>query len=163
MIAGARAGKDSRIAALIVCYKALFGGHDPHLARGERGVIPLVAQDIRATQVAFGCTPSLLRNPALRAERLDPFLPAAWVEAAILAGRPELPPEDGPPLRGRRGSLGGGADACTLAIVHVGATDGATAVGALERSPNRGGLEADEAAARREPVRRRPTVHIDSF
>ncbi|MDO8478092.1 MAG: hypothetical protein Q7W02_18190 [Candidatus Rokubacteria bacterium] len=57
MIAGARAGKDSRIAAPIVCYEALFGGHDPHLARGERGVIPLVAQDIRATRVSFGRTP----------------------------------------------------------------------------------------------------------
>ncbi|MDO8478093.1 MAG: hypothetical protein Q7W02_18195 [Candidatus Rokubacteria bacterium] len=35
-------------------------------------------------------------NPTLRAERLDPFLPAAWVEAAIPAGRHELPPQDGP-------------------------------------------------------------------
>ena len=53
VIAGARAGKDSRIAAPVVLYEALFGGHDAHLARGERAVIPLVAQDQRATRVAF--------------------------------------------------------------------------------------------------------------
>ena len=49
VIAGARAGKDSRIAAPIVVYEAVFGGHERHLARGERAVIPLVAQDQRAT------------------------------------------------------------------------------------------------------------------
>src|SRR5262249_15728946 len=54
VIAGARAGKDSRIAAPTVCYEAVFGGHERHLARGERGVIPLVAQDQRATKIAFG-------------------------------------------------------------------------------------------------------------
>jgi hypothetical protein len=54
VVAGARSGKDSRIAAPIVCYEAVFGGHERHLARGERGIIPLVAQDQRATRVAFG-------------------------------------------------------------------------------------------------------------
>src|SRR5262249_14357336 len=54
VIAGARSGKDSRIAAPIVVYEALFGGHERHLSRGERGVIPLVAQDQRATKIAFG-------------------------------------------------------------------------------------------------------------
>ena len=54
IIAGARAGKDSRIAAPIVCYEAVFGGHERHLARGERGVIVLVAQDQRATKIGFG-------------------------------------------------------------------------------------------------------------
>jgi hypothetical protein len=54
VIAGARAGKDSRIAAPIACYEAIFGRHECHLSRGERGVIPLVAQDQRATQIAFG-------------------------------------------------------------------------------------------------------------
>jgi hypothetical protein len=48
VIAGARAGKDSRIAAPIVCYEAALGCHEQHLAKGERGVIPLVAQDARA-------------------------------------------------------------------------------------------------------------------
>ena len=30
VIAGARSGKDSRIAAPVVCYEALFGGHDAY-------------------------------------------------------------------------------------------------------------------------------------
>src|SRR5258708_5711351 len=54
VIAGARAGKDSRIAAPIVCYEAVFGGHERHLSRGERGIIPLVAQDARAARIAYG-------------------------------------------------------------------------------------------------------------
>ena len=54
VIAGARAGKDSRIAAPIVVYEAVFGGHEHRVARGERAVIPLVAQDQRAAKIAFG-------------------------------------------------------------------------------------------------------------
>lgn len=66
VVAGARAGKDSRIAAPIVCYEAVFGGHERHLARGERGVIPLVAQDARAAKIAFGYIRDYLsRSPML--------------------------------------------------------------------------------------------------
>src|SRR5439155_5557594 len=54
VIAGARSGKDSRIAAPIVCFEAAFGGHEKKLARGERAIIPVVAQDLRATRIAFG-------------------------------------------------------------------------------------------------------------
>ena len=75
VIAGACAGKDSRIAALIVCYKALSCGHDPHLARGERGVIPLVAHDIRATRVAFGCAFSPLGTRRSGPSGLTPSCP----------------------------------------------------------------------------------------
>jgi len=53
VIAGARSGKDSRIAAPIVCYEATFGGHEKRLSRGERGVIALVAQNQRASKIAF--------------------------------------------------------------------------------------------------------------
>jgi hypothetical protein len=53
VISGARGGKDSRIACPICCYEAVFGGHERHLAKGERAVIPLIAQDQRATRVAF--------------------------------------------------------------------------------------------------------------
>ena len=35
MIAGARAGKDSRTAAPIVVYEALFGGHQAYLVKGD--------------------------------------------------------------------------------------------------------------------------------
>lgn len=67
VVAGARSGKDSRIAAPVVCYEAVFGGHERCLARGERGVIPLVAQDARATKVAFGYVRDYLMNSPLLA------------------------------------------------------------------------------------------------
>jgi hypothetical protein len=54
VIAGARSGKDSRIAAPMVCYEAAFGGHEKQLHRGERAIIPVVAQNLRATKIAFG-------------------------------------------------------------------------------------------------------------
>lgn len=65
VIAGARAGKDSRIAAPVVCYEALFGGHETRLAKGERGVIVLVAQDLRATKVAFSYVKDYLTRSLL--------------------------------------------------------------------------------------------------
>jgi hypothetical protein len=71
VVAGARAGKDSRIAAPIVCYEALFGGHEYHLARGERGVIPLVAQDARAAKIAFGYIAQYLTGSRLLASLVD--------------------------------------------------------------------------------------------
>lgn len=37
VIAGARAGKDSRISAPIMCYEALFGGHEAHLSMTRSG------------------------------------------------------------------------------------------------------------------------------
>ena len=59
ILAGARAGKDSRIAAPMVVYEAVFGDHDRHLARGERGVVPLVAQNVRREAL----TSSIASNP----------------------------------------------------------------------------------------------------
>ena len=46
-------------------YEALFGGHEAHLARGERAVIPLVAQDLRATKVALSYIRAALVGSAL--------------------------------------------------------------------------------------------------
>jgi hypothetical protein len=54
VIAGARAGKDSRILAVVLSYEAAFGAHEKYLHRGERAVIPLVAQDQRATGISRG-------------------------------------------------------------------------------------------------------------
>ena len=72
VIAGARAGKDSRIAAPIVVYEAVFGNHERHLARGERGILPLVAQDQRATRIAFGYIKGYLTgSPLLRSMIAD--------------------------------------------------------------------------------------------
>lgn len=258
VICGARSGKDSRIMVPILLYESLFGGHEAHLAKGERGIIPLVAQDQRATRVAFGYAreyltapllasmvedvqtfeikltnrvsflafpstlrslrgwsipvagmdelaffrlegsadsdaeiqasirrgmlgfpsprlvkistpymkggilfddftryfaqdspdvlvwraPSLLMNPTLRPERLareqrldperfrreyeaefcedlDAFLPPAWVDAAVIPGRHELPPREGVTYVAAVDPSGGGADTFTLAIAHT--------------------------------------------
>jgi hypothetical protein len=68
VISGARGGKDSRIAAPIVLYEAIFGGHEHRVSKGERGVIPLVAQDARAVKVAFGYIRDyLIQSPVLSA------------------------------------------------------------------------------------------------
>jgi len=74
VVAGARSGKDSRVVAPIVCYEAVFGGHDQHVARGEQAVIPLVAQDQRATRIAFGYIRSYLTNSALLAPLVQEVL-----------------------------------------------------------------------------------------
>ena len=65
VLAGARGGKDSRIAAPIACFEAVFGGHEKRLTRGERAVIPIVAQDHRATKIAFGYVRSYMTGSAL--------------------------------------------------------------------------------------------------
>jgi hypothetical protein len=65
IICGARAGKDSRILTPILAYEAVFGGHEQYLARGEHGIIPLVAQDQRATRIAFAYLRSYLTGSVL--------------------------------------------------------------------------------------------------
>jgi hypothetical protein len=74
VIAGARAGKDSRIAAPTTCYEAIFGGHERHVAKGERAMIPLVAQDHRATRVAFGYIKSYLLSSPVLASMIEEML-----------------------------------------------------------------------------------------
>lgn len=77
VVAGTRAGKDSRVAAPIVCYEALFGGHERHVAKGERGVIVLVAQDLRGTKIAYGYIRAYLAgSPDLAAQLEDAPLAA---------------------------------------------------------------------------------------
>src|SRR5207249_6514336 len=71
VIAGARAGKDSRIAAPIVVYEAVFGGHEHRVARGERAVIPLVAQHQRAAKIAFGYIRDYLTRSPMLAPLVD--------------------------------------------------------------------------------------------
>ena len=70
VIAGARAGKDSRISAPIMCYEALFGGHEAHVAKGERAMVPLIAQDLRATRIAFGYIRDYLTQSPLLASQV---------------------------------------------------------------------------------------------
>jgi hypothetical protein len=76
VIAGARSGKDSRIAAPIVLWEALFGGHESRLSKGERGVIVLVAADLRGTKVAFGYIRDYLLASRLLASKVDELLTA---------------------------------------------------------------------------------------
>ena len=282
ILAGARSGKDSRIAAPIICYEAVLGGHHHRLSKGERGVIPLVAQDGRASRIAFSyirdylatspvlrsqvadvlsteialtnglsisCFPSTLRslrgwsipagvldelaffrlegsadsdveiqasmrrgmlafentrlvkvstpymkggvlyddfqrafgqddpdllvwrapstlmNPSLetsrldRERRLDPtrfareyeaefvddvaaFLPAAWVDDAVIAHRYELPPQPGVRYVAAVDPSGGGADAFTLAIVH--AEDAGRVVHDVMKAHGRVGAQAPD-------------------
>jgi hypothetical protein len=78
VIAGARSGKDSRIAAPIALYESLFGRHELHLGKGERGVIPLVAQDKEATRVAYTYLKDYLtRAPLLSTQLADEPLTTA--------------------------------------------------------------------------------------
>jgi len=81
VICGARSGKDSRIAGPVVCYEAVFGSHEQRLARGERGVIPLVAQDSRATKVAFG----YVRDYLLKSPLLAPLVAEPLASEVVLA------------------------------------------------------------------------------
>ncbi|OGA02870.1 MAG: hypothetical protein A3I00_05790 [Betaproteobacteria bacterium RIFCSPLOWO2_02_FULL_64_12] len=74
VISGARGGKDSRIAAPVVVYEAVFGGHERSLARGERGVVPLVAQDARAAKIAFGYIKDYFTRSSLLAPLVDDVL-----------------------------------------------------------------------------------------
>ncbi len=74
VIAGARSGKDSRVAAPVVCWEAIFGGHEARLHRGERGVIPLVAQDQRATRIAFSYIRDYLAGSPLLAGEVSEVL-----------------------------------------------------------------------------------------
>jgi hypothetical protein len=67
VVAGARSGKDSRIATPIAIYEALWGGHETRLHKGESGIIAIVAQDRDATGVAFNYIKgAVLGSPYLR-------------------------------------------------------------------------------------------------
>jgi hypothetical protein len=54
ILAGARAGKDSRIACPIASYEATFGDYPRFLAPGERSTVPLVAPGALGTRIAYG-------------------------------------------------------------------------------------------------------------
>lgn len=77
-IGGRRSGK-SRVTAAIAVFEAFFGGHERHLAPGERGVVLNVAQDRAGSQMVFqyivglihGTTEFAAHIAAERAESLD--------------------------------------------------------------------------------------------
>lgn len=69
-LCGAGSGKDSRIAVPVALYEALFGGHETRLAKGERGIIPFVAQDLKATAIAYTFAKEYIEGSALLASRI---------------------------------------------------------------------------------------------
>ena len=74
VVAGARSGKDSRVGGPMVCYEAVFGGHEARVAKGERATVVLVAQDLRATRVAFGYVKQYLTTSPLLAPQVAEVL-----------------------------------------------------------------------------------------
>jgi hypothetical protein len=74
VIGGVRGGKDSRILAPVAVYEAVFGGHDAHLARGERAVLPMVYQDMRATRVGSGYVSAYLTGSPVLATLVEDVL-----------------------------------------------------------------------------------------
>jgi len=71
ILAGARAGKDSRIACPIASYEAVFGGHEKHLSKGEQAVIPLVAPGQLGTRIAYGYIKSHFADSRLLKNMLE--------------------------------------------------------------------------------------------
>jgi hypothetical protein len=93
VIAGGRAGKDGRLADPTVLFEPFFGVHDGHLAKGERGVVPLVAQDQRATAIILAAAGAgwLLFGDAVPCH---------------MTGKPDLRVRSSPRLRGGRERTG---------------------------------------------------------
>ena len=71
VICGARSGKDSRIACPIASFEAALGNHDRYLTKGERAVIPLVAQDMRGSRIAFNYLKSHFTDSSLLKSMLE--------------------------------------------------------------------------------------------
>lgn len=96
IIAGARSGKDSRIAAPIALYEAIFG--DYPIARGEPVVVPLVAQDGEGSGIAFGYIASYAHRPRISRQVDNDLTRELWVrnvhaEARLSAKEREEDPE----------------------------------------------------------------------
>ncbi len=78
-VAGARSGKSERLTCAPAVYEALATDHARYLSRGERAIVPIVAQDMRAVHVCFGYLKGMLcETPELagfvdevKADRID--------------------------------------------------------------------------------------------
>ena len=85
IVAGARSGKDSRIAVPIALYEAIYGGH--RIAKGEVGVIPLFAQDEQATAVAY----QYAKQYIVQTPRLERFLDDDPAKRLVLRSAEDMP------------------------------------------------------------------------
>jgi hypothetical protein len=86
VVAGSRAGKDSRFLAVVVLYEAIYGAFTVNV--GESAVIPVIAQDAKAAQIAwrlmrdyFKASPELA--PELVREKRDSLLLQNGVEIRV--------------------------------------------------------------------------------
>jgi hypothetical protein len=77
IIAGARSGKDSRIAAPIALYEAIYGEYP--IARGEPVVVPLVAQDGEGSAIAFAYIASYSHRPRINVQVDNELTRELWV------------------------------------------------------------------------------------
>jgi len=90
-LVGRRSGK-SRISAVIGAYEALFGGHETRLAKGESGVVPVIAPTRYQAGIVWKYLVSIFDTPLLRPEvvnRQDSFQMMSLrngIEIRILVG-----------------------------------------------------------------------------
>lgn len=88
-LTGRRSGK-SRIAALIAAYEATLAGHHKKLAKGERGIVAVIAPTKAQAAIVKGYIRSIFDVPLLHseiiAETQDGFDLANGVSIQILAG-----------------------------------------------------------------------------
>jgi len=70
-VCGRRGGKSDRLAGNIATFEAVTGGHEKHLAPGERGHIVLIAQDKRACRVLYRFILAKFENSPLLSQLLQ--------------------------------------------------------------------------------------------
>lgn len=69
-LTGRRSGK-SRIAAVIGAFEALFGGHEKKLARGEKGLVPVLAPTVKQSRIVKGYLRAIFKVPLLANELVE--------------------------------------------------------------------------------------------
>jgi hypothetical protein len=68
---GSRSGKTSILEMPTGLYQGIFGGHERYLARGERGIIPVIFQDAKASAVGGGYLNAYLESSPLLKSAVD--------------------------------------------------------------------------------------------
>ncbi|HWA25699.1 MAG TPA: hypothetical protein VG734_08570 [Lacunisphaera sp.] len=88
-LTGRRSGK-SRIAAIVGAFESLFAGHDRKLAKGERGLVAVLAPTKKQAGIVHGYLRGIFDAPLLRgeviAETADGFDLKNGLSVVVLAG-----------------------------------------------------------------------------
>jgi hypothetical protein len=103
-------------------FKRGFGQDDPDLLvwrASSRLMYPTISTERLDRERRLDPVRAAREYEAEFAEDQEAFLPAAWVEQAVMRGRYELPPREGVRYVAAVDPSGGGADTFTLAIVHA--------------------------------------------